>query len=279
VADIPEDPPEYRSMTLRTTTGRREFVIDQTEIASTDGDVLGRAYQFRDVTDRKTREQRLQVLNRVIRHNLRNDLDAIRGFAEPIRDDDIPAEEAAQYFDRIDTLASGLVSLADAVDRSEHVLTGEHLERDQCDLLTIAQSVAAAVTDADVTLNIPEDAKLRSDPDAIELVLTELLDNAVTHSDRTSPSVVIRIRSTEAGAEIAVADDGPGIPPEERTVLREGEEIPIRHSRGLGLWLVSWTVTRLGGALSFEERDPRGSIVIVDLPDLEQSNRFAPPDG
>jgi len=278
VTDVPEDPPADRPVILRTTTGRREFAVDRTEITGTDGDVLGRAYRFRDVTDRKTREQRLQVLNRVIRHNLRNDLDAIRGFAEPIRDEELPAGEASQYFDRIETLATELVDLADAVDRSQRVLTGDPLERTQCDLVTIARSVAGSATDADVTLDPPGAVVIRSDPDAIESVLTELLDNAITHTDRTPPSVTVRIHSTADGGRIEVADDGPGIPPEERNPLLEGEETPSRHSSGIGLWLVSWTVTRLGGELAFDERDPRGSVVIVDLPDLERSNGFEPPD-
>jgi signal transduction histidine kinase len=278
VAAVPEDPPADRPVTLRTTTGRREFVVDRTEITGTDGDVLGRAYRFRDVTDRKTREQRLQVLNRVIRHNLRNDLDAIRGFAEPIRDGELPSGDASKYFDRIEALATDLIDLADAVDRSQRVLTGERLERTQCDLVTIARSVTDRATDADVTLDSPEEVVIRSDPDAIELVLTELLNNAITHTDRTPPSVTVRIHSTADGGRIQVADDGPGIPPEERNALLEGEETPSRHSSGIGLWLVSWTVTRLGGELAFDERDPRGSVVIVDLPDLERSNQFGPPD-
>ena len=275
VAAVPANPPVEQSVTLQTTAGRREFVIERTSVADTDGDVLGRAYRFRDVTDRETREQRLQVLNRVIRHNLRNDLDAIRGFAEPIRDGDLPAEEADQYFDRIGTLATGLVDLADAVERSGRVLTEVHLERERCDLVAIARTVAEA-TDADVTLAVPDAVTIQSDRDAIELLVDELVENAVTHTDQTTPSVTIRVRSSGDGGRIEVADDGPGIPPEERAVLLEGEETPVRHGSGIGLWLVYWTVKRLGGDLSFENREPRGSIVRIDLPDFQASNRPNP---
>ena len=276
VADIPENPHAGQPTTLQTTAGRREFVIERTEVTDTDDDVLGRAYRLRDVTDRETREQRLQVLNRVIRHNLRNDLDAIRGFAEPIRDGNLPAEEAGQYFDRIGTLATGLVDLADAVERSGRVLTEPHLERNRCDLVAIARTVAEEAMDADVTLDVTDTVVIRSDRDAIELLLDELVENAVTHSDRATPSVTIRVRPSGDGGRIEVADDGPGIPPEERAVLLEGEETPVRHGSGIGLWLVYWTVKRLGGDLSFEKRDPRGSVVRIDLPGFQDSIRPDP---
>ncbi|QGN07776.1 PAS domain-containing protein [Halorhabdus sp. CBA1104] len=279
VADIPDSLPEERPLTLQTTAGRREFVVDRTEITDTDGNVLGQAYRFADVTDRQTRKQRIQVLNRVIRHNLRNDLDAIRGFAEPIREEGLPTAEASQYFDRIETLATGLVDLADTVDRSERVLTEARLKRERCDLVAIARTVGTGPMDADITLEVPDSVSIRSDPDAIELVLEELLDNAVTHTDRATPSVTIHVRSTADGGRIAVADDGPGIPPEERAVLLEGKETPVRHGSGVGLWLVAWTVTRLGGSLSFETREPRGSVVLVDLPDFDTVARPGPTEG
>ncbi|WP_136688558.1 sensor histidine kinase [Halorhabdus amylolytica] len=272
VADMPADLSVEQPITLQTTAGSREFVVDRTRIDDTDGDVLGRAYRFEDVTERQTREQRIQVLNRVLRHNLRNDLDAIRGFAEPIRDGQLPGAETTQYFDRIGTLANGLVDLADAVERSERVLTEVSLDRERCDLVAIGLRVAERATDADVTLDAFDDVAIRSDRDAIESVISELVENAVTHSDRETPSVTIRVRSMGDGGRIEVADDGPGIPPEERAVLLEGEETPVRHGSGVGLWLVSWTVTRLGGDLSFAEREPRGSVVTVDLPDFDVSS-------
>jgi len=117
-----------------------------------------------------------------------------------------------------------------------------------------------------------------SDRDAIELLLDELVENAVTHTDRATPSVTVRVRPTADGGRIEVVDDGPGILPEERGVLLEGEETPIRHGSGVGLWLVYWTVRRLGGDLSFAERQPYGSVVIVDLPDSGGSRDPGPMD-
>ena len=100
------------------------------------------------------------------------------------------------------------------------------------------------------------------------MVVEELLDNAVKHTDRPRPRVEVVITGSGDGVSIRIRDDGPGIPERERAVLTDGEETALRHGSGLGLWLVSWGVSRLGGELEFAEKDPRGSVVSLRLPIL-----------
>ncbi|WP_330995642.1 ATP-binding protein [Halobacterium salinarum] len=64
----------------------------------------------------------------------------------------------------------------------------------------------------------------------------------------------------------SVKDDGPGIPQTEQQVITSGVETPLKHGSGLGLWIVSWLVTRSNGPLSFNENTPQGSIVTIHLP-------------
>lgn len=277
VTDNTEDTLHGDSVTLQTATGRREFIVERSEITDTAGNELGHAYRFRDVTDRETREQRLQVLNRVTRHNLRNDLDAIRGFAEPIRDEELPPEEATRYFDRIETIASDLVNLASTIERSERVMAKSSLERERSDLTAIARTVAEDSGCEQIAVVAQgQTVEIQSDRDAIRLILQELVDNAVTHSNRETPTVEISVQQTALGGRLAVRDDGPGIPEDERAVLVEGAETPVKHGSGVGLWLVYWAVTRLGGQLEFQDAEPRGSIVTVDLPDLAGRDGSAP---
>jgi signal transduction histidine kinase len=252
---------------IRTRVGRREFDVTRSTID--DGEtVLGYTYRFRDVTDRQTREQRLQVLTRVTRHNLRNDLDAIRGFAEAVRDEDLDAAETERYFERIETLAGGLVDLSRAIERSDRLLSDPTTTRDRCDLGHLAERV---VDDADsdaVTVDSPsKSVEIRTDSDVVRLVLDELVENALEHTDRETPTVTVAVRQTDEGGALEVSDDGPGIPDHEREILLAGEESAAMHGTGIGLWLVSWGVTRLGGQLSFADRQPRGSVVTVSLPD------------
>lgn len=63
-----------------------------------------------------------------------------------------------------------------------------------------------------------------------------------------------------------MADNGPGIPSQEREVPLEGDEEPLKHGGGLGLWIVNWAVTRSDGSVEFDANDPRGSRVSLYLP-------------
>ncbi|GAB3687255.1 hypothetical protein GCM10028857_20150 [Salinarchaeum chitinilyticum] len=263
-------------VSIRTTAGRREFAVTRNEIAGNDDGPLGFAYRFRDVTDRQTREQRLEVLNRLLRHDLRNDLDAIRGFAEPVRDGRV--EAGAAQFDRIEGLASDLVELSAAVDRSGRLLSGDSLAIEPCDLRTVAEArvaevnVADAAGTVDVSIDAPDRAvRLDTDTALLRLLLDELLDNAIEHSDRERPTVTVRVAEAADGATLAVADDGPGIPEYERNVLVEGAETPVAHGSGIGLWIVHWATAKLGGRLEFAANEPRGTVVSVHLPDLAAS--------
>jgi signal transduction histidine kinase len=74
---------------------------------------------------------------------------------------------------------------------------------------------------------------------------------------------------------IAVADDGPGIPPDERITLQGDTETPLRHGSGLGTWLVRFVVEQFGGRISVEEHETGGSVVELHLPlpDEDDSDR------
>jgi signal transduction histidine kinase len=100
------------------------------------------------------------------------------------------------------------------------------------------------------------------------VAVDNLLENAVVHGDSLTPSVsvTVRRRETDGTVDVVVADDGPGIPEQERQVLVDGRETPLEHGSGLGLWLVNWIVSESMGELAFDDNEPRGSVVTISLP-------------
>nr|WP_231751670.1 ATP-binding protein [Halogeometricum sp. CBA1124] len=82
--------------------------------------------------------------------------------------------------------------------------------------------------------------------------------------------VSVGVRTAEDHVVLRVADDGPGIPESERAVFESGTETPLRHSEGLGLWVVEWAVTEAGGRLDLRDRAV-GTVVSVALPRVEPS--------
>lgn len=224
---------------------------------------------FRDVTDRQTREQRLTVLNRVLRHNVRNELDVVLAHADRVDDETLRAG--------IRDSATALVDLSEKAREAEEVMQASTELPEPVDVVAVAKSVTeqyrAGAPESEITLSCPGELTISSHESVVRNLLSELVDNAVRHTDGSAPRVEISVRSRDdATAEIAVADDGPGIPEREREILTGGTETPLEHGYGVGLWTVKWAVTQLGGELAFEANDPDGSVVTVRLHDAEYAS-------
>lgn len=249
--------PEPGLLTLETVEGRRKFDASRSQLRNRRGEAVGRVYVLRDVTRRRTHEQRLDVLDRVLRHNLRNELDAIRAFAETLPESDDPETLAR----RINETADGLAGTARKVGRAERLLAGDRPDTTEVDVAALAREVAAGFEM--VETEAPDSLRVETDRRLLEAVLEELLDNAVTHTDH---GATLAVSGGPSSVSLSVRDRGSGIPERERAVLLAGEETPLRHGSGLGLWFVYWAVVTLGGDLSFRENDPRGSVVGIELP-------------
>ena len=100
------------------------------------------------------------------------------------------------------------------------------------------------------------------------MAIDHVLRNAVEHNDTDTPRIEVTTRppgGESSDLYLTVADNGLGIPAQQREVLVEGEETPLKHGNGIGLWLVNWIITRSGGRIAFDENDPRGSRVTLAL--------------
>ncbi|PSQ60645.1 hypothetical protein BRD18_00505 [Halobacteriales archaeon SW_7_71_33] len=235
------------------------------------GPNAGRAVMLRDVTERERREERLQVLNRVLRHNLRNDLNVVRGFAEQIARRELGSMSETAAARRIVDRADSLIGVAEKARTVERLLdAGATVERGPVTLTELVEErarEAAAEADRGVRLVVdtPETCRIRSNGAVVGMVCRELLDNAVRHSDRERPTVRVSLAVDES-VRLRVADDGPGIPDEDREAVLSGDETQLAHGSRLGLWTVRWGVRYLGGELDIRDRSPTGTVVDVCLP-------------
>jgi len=255
---------------LQAATGRRLFEPTVSDLTDQHGHRLGHAVVLRDVTARNTREQRLEVLNRVLRHNLRNDVNAIVGYSDLLADD---PDEPEPLADAIVEVADELAAIGEKARRIERLMATAETEGDAVPLAPLAQNVLvnAAAEDPDATYerSVPTDVVVQGSGYLLEHALRNLVENAVEHNDAAEPTVELRARYEPDGTyplTISVLDDGPGIPEQDRAAVLDGDETPLEHGSGLGLWVVRWVVTRLGGEIDIGERPTGGTRVDLRLP-------------
>ncbi|PSP52916.1 histidine kinase [Halobacteriales archaeon QH_7_68_42] len=245
--------------------GRRYYDARVSTLEGAYPTTSGRVVSLRDVTDRRQREQRLDVLNRLLRHNLRNEMNVVGGNVELLAEDlDAADPTVRKRLAHIEETIDTMVERGEKVGRLSRDLDGDGRER-----VSLAPTVRDAVSrvrenapGATVTVEVPEGVVVAGGR-ALELAIEELVENAVEHGD---PPVTVTAAATGDGyAELRVADEGPGIARQERAVIEKGRETDLEHGSGVGLWLVLWAVREYGGTVGFDDRTD-GTTVVVRLP-------------
>jgi signal transduction histidine kinase len=247
--------------------------------------------QLEGANDNLTRAlQQASVLHRLLRHNLRNACTVIQLEAEKLAGgsaaDGEGQDEQRRPARAIERQVETLLELAEKSRHLRQIALGEQ-EPITLDLVDVVEAEVerfrATEAAASIELDAPDEAWVRAYPE-IEVVVRELLENTVEHypdrpamtmsadggtdsDEAASDGVAVAVGIDRHGDTVTmtVADDGPGLPPMERDVLEEGMERPLRHSQGLGLWVVQAIVGDSGGDLTVEDREPAGTIVSVTL--------------
>jgi PAS domain S-box-containing protein len=227
-------------------------------------DIVGAQSMVRDATERRRREGLISVINRVLRHNVRNELSVINGYAEMLATelDGDAASKATRIVETADRLL-GLTESARELEANRH----QSPDLEPVDVVPIideaVRKLRTRYPDASVAVESPETAVAEALP-RVKTALWEILDNAAKHGGDT-PSVDVAVTETDDQVLVAIADDGPGIPESEREVLSTGVEEPLVHGQGLGLWLAYWLVGNLDGEIGIPEYK-QGTTVEVRLP-------------
>lgn len=230
----------------------------------TPANIVGAQGMAREATERRQRESLISVINRVLRHNVRNELTVINGYAEMLTEE-LDDERAAQAERILDT-GDRLLDLTESAQQIED-LRGESAELAPHDVVPLiadaVEQVDRQYPAASVSVTAPDSAVALTQP-RLETAIWELLDNAADHSG-AAPSITVDVAVDPNRITVTIADDGPGLPETERDVLASGSEEPLVHSDGLGLWLAHWIVTTLDGEMRVPSIDG-GTTVELTLP-------------
>jgi signal transduction histidine kinase len=109
------------------------------------------------------------------------------------------------------------------------------------------------------------DVRVAGDPDDLAAILDVLIDNAAAHG--SAEEITVSVRRVGRQVEIAVADDGPGVPDElQQSLFDWGTRGPESDGSGIGLASASALAERLGGRLELDAGAP-GTRMVVTLPE------------
>jgi two-component system phosphate regulon sensor histidine kinase PhoR len=232
-----------------------------------------------DVTER----QRLEAMRRdfvaQISHELRTPVAAIQGYAETLLSGRPDEPTRAEFLEvihrqarRMGRLVADLLRLAELEARPAAQVREERVELARV-TAHVLETVRDRAAEAGVTItaDVPAGVAARSDPDDLEQVLENLVDNAVRYGARPG-QVRIIARAADGRVRLTVEDDGAGIPSEDLTrVFDRFYRVDPARSRklggtGLGLAIVQRLVTALRGTVRAEGEPGRGARFVVELP-------------
>ena len=150
----------------------------------------------------KEREQRLEVLNRVLRHNLRNDMAVIINYADMLPElvDDPDVEMAA---DKITSMGRGLTKLGTKAGKIEQAFQSAEDGLTTVDLTGIVDSAVADLREAypavDVTVSTPEQAEVLA-LSTVAMAVENVCENAAEHNTSPDPAIEVRIEAVDGEA-------------------------------------------------------------------------------
>lgn len=205
------------------------------------------------------RNEELALLNRIVRHDIKNDVTVIMGWGDPLQEHVDPAGE--EHLDRMMSASDHITDIADTVGDFLRILDGEtDPELRPVDLPRVLQTEVEKVQSVhgDANITIATDLPLGLEVFATELlssVFRNLLNNAVIHNDKPTPAVVVDVSVQEETVIVRVADNGPGVPDSQKDeIFGRGEMGLESPGSGIGLYLVDTLVEMYGGEVEIEDR-------------------------
>jgi len=246
--------PNGDELFVETASGERVPVEISAQTAELNGDatLIG---VFRDISDRREYErelqrqiERLETLAQVFSHDLRNPLNVAQAGVDLARD-----TGDTERLERVETAHTRMESLID--DTLTLIREGYEIESvEPIELASISSDCWEHVQTTGATLRIETEGIIYADARRVKNLFENLFRNAVEHGGDT---VTVRVGMSEDG--FRVADDGPGIPPEEREDVLEPGWTTAEDGTGLGLNIVSEIASAHGWDIDVFESDEGGA--------------------
>jgi len=228
----------------------------------------------RDITDMKQYQaeteqlaEELTVVNRVIRHDIRNDMAIIIGWLKQLKSK--LGKQHRETIDMLLTRSESVIELTDTVKDYVDTITGDadpELEAVRVDEIVEQEAAATQQAYDQVRITVSE---MPSRPvlanSMLSSIFRNLFHNAVQHNDKAVPTIHVTSEERDGTIVIHVADNGTGIPDEHKSAVFEQGEKLDSSGTGIGLFLIHKLTETYGGAVRIADNDPEGTIMSIEL--------------
>lgn len=228
---------------------------------------------FNHMLDRiQSSVNQLRAVTDAVAHDLKSPVTSIRGTLEAAlsqKDDEQLRDSIGQAIEQLDGVSQVLNTTLDLAEAEAGALK---IDRHPLDLSEAVMQLvdlyqpAMAERQHQLTLDVAEHVIIDADATLINRTISNLLENELIHL-RTPCTIRITLRAQDGSAELVIADDGPGFPPD--LAARAFERfVKGKHSpgHGLGLAFVDAVVQSHGGHIKISSDAQRGAVITVSLP-------------
>ncbi|MFW5950068.1 MAG: PAS domain S-box protein [archaeon] len=270
----PKEIPEEELTTADGETKILQTIKIPFEVSDSDEDaVLGYS---RDVTELKEYERtlerqrdNLEVLNQIVRHDIRNKLQLVLGHAEMLEEH--VEEGGEEYIQQIRKAGRKSVDITETARDVSGIVLHQGTDRSLVRLRPVLEHEIDEIRSSNDRVVVTVDGSIPTvevlADDMLESIFRNLLTNAIVHNDKDVPEVTISATTTDELARVRIADNGPGIPDTQKErIFDEGETGIDTEGTGLGLYLVQTLMVRYDGDIWVEDNEPEGSVFVVELP-------------
>lgn len=220
---------------------------------------------LRDITRQSQLRTQIDLLGRVLRHNLRNDLNVVMGWLETIKADTTDSTIAAYAADGTEKCRELYRITENTRKLNEIIQEEQQRHKTQTDLIPLVKTTVERFEQeypsARIETDMPTAATARVD-NRFQWAIEELVENALIHTDEDPPTVQIQVvgdpnvdtKTSKEWVTLTVADTGPEIPASELQVLNDDStRTALAHGSGLGLWVVSQLVQLFEGEFVIDQ--------------------------
>ena len=237
-----------------------------------DSETLWRSLRYavereRQAQELRRRTEQLSFFSSILRHDVNNGIEVVKRNAHLLE-----PELSGESQERAETIIEWSENITDLTEKIqvmiEGITRGEQHDLESVDLSTVVedqvQTVERMGENVTIETSIPFGVSVRAD-EMLPEVFHNLLTNAVEHNDTDQPEISVTAEQTGDSVAISVADNGPGIPEDEREDLFSWATHD-EESGGFGLYFVQTMIESYGGRISAEANEPRGTVFTIELP-------------